>query len=168
MQIIDVPVDRSLCDSAALTVRTTHNAQRTTHRMMSLEAKRRTPMRIVRNGFIGAAILILGAGGATQLAGHTFAATHVGASTTVKVVTLSGKYAFNPTGVTISKGTKVVWKNTTNSPHTITSNKTKSGKPVFDKALARGTSLNITFSSAGTYNYHCAIHPYMKGKITIK
>jgi plastocyanin len=81
---------------------------------------------------------------------------------------LSGKYAFNPTGVTISKGTKVVWKNTTNSPHTITSNKTKSGKPVFDQALARGTSLHITFSSAGTYNYHCAIHPYMKGKITIK
>ena len=31
-----------------------------------------------------------------------------------------------------------------------------------------GTSFTLTFEKAGTYNYYCILHPWMKGKVTVK
>jgi plastocyanin len=33
--------------------------------------------------------------------------------------------------------------------------------------LAPGTSFDATFSLAGTFTYHCSIHPTMKGTVTV-
>lgn len=41
--------------------------------------------------------------------------------------------------------------------------------PAFDsKNMAQGRSFSYTFSKAGTFTYHCDIHSYMTGTVTVK
>src|SRR5579872_190397 len=80
-------------------------------------------MRIVRRGILGAAGVLLAMGGAGLVASHAFATPSHGTSN-LKIVNASGgKYAFSPKAITVSKGTTLVWKDSTTSPHTITSDK---------------------------------------------
>ena len=72
-------------------------------------------------------------------------------------------FAFSPTILNIKTGTKVTWTNNDSVSHTITSD---SG--LFDSGnLSSGQSFSFTFSNAGTINYHCAIHPMMKGSVVV-
>ncbi len=71
-------------------------------------------------------------------------------------------YAFQPQNITIQAGTIVRWTNLDNDTHTATSpGNFNSGN------LTQGQSWEYTFSTAGTYNYFCAIHPAMTGSITV-
>lgn len=70
---------------------------------------------------------------------------------------------FVPETVTISVGDTVRWTNNDDSTHTTTSD---SG--LWDTTLDRGQSYSQTFTTAGTFNYHCAIHPTMTGSITVQ
>lgn len=77
----------------------------------------------------------------------------------------SGTYAFSPATMTIKVGTTVTWTNNTIAPHTVTSD---SGDPAsFNGSLSSGGTFSFTFTTAGTYHYHCTIHPYMKATITV-
>jgi plastocyanin len=69
--------------------------------------------------------------------------------------------AFNPNIVYIQTGTTVYWVNKDLTTHRVVSD---SG--VFDSGnLTNGQSFNYTFTQAGNYTYHCAIHPSMTGSI---
>jgi plastocyanin len=72
--------------------------------------------------------------------------------------------AFSPNPLNISKGTTVTWTNSDSTTHTATSAGT------FDTGnIAAGTKSNaITFSTAGTVQYHCSIHPTMVGTINVQ
>src|SRR5947209_2856600 len=65
-------------------------------------------------------------------------------STPVKVLAkeVNSKYVFGPTKITIKVGQTVVWKNTTDAPHTVTS--TTAGW-TYDKKLNLKKSLQLTF-----------------------
>ncbi len=69
--------------------------------------------------------------------------------------------AFNPNPITVSVGTTVRWTNTDSVAHTSTSNSAgwDSG------TLPAGAHFDFTFQTAGTFPYHCAIHPGMVGTI---
>jgi len=73
--------------------------------------------------------------------------------------------AFNPGTLTISKGATVTWQNNDGITHTSTSD-----TGVWDTGnIAGGTSKAVTFSNAGTFKYHCAIHgPSMSGTIVVQ
>jgi plastocyanin len=49
--------------------------------------------------------------------------------------------------------------------HTATSD---SGSELASTSLSKGESYTHTFTTPGTYNYHCAVHPSMKGKIIVE
>lgn len=72
-------------------------------------------------------------------------------------------YAFSPAQLTIKKGEAVTWTNQDNVQHTVTGD---NGGPSSDP-LSKGQSYSYTFTSAGTFPYHCGPHPYMKGSITV-
>ena len=73
-------------------------------------------------------------------------------------------YAYNPTSLTVPVNTTVKWVNKDPIPHTVTSD-----AGLFDSgSIASGASYTQTFTTAGTYNYHCTIHPYMTGKIIVQ
>ena len=71
-------------------------------------------------------------------------------------------FAFSPAEISIVKGSKVTWTNNDAAPHTITS----AGN--FDSGtLQKGESYSKVFDVAGTYEYNCAIHTSMKGKLVV-
>ncbi len=78
-------------------------------------------------------------------------------------VTISN-FSFSPSSLTVAVGTKVTWTNKDSTTHTVTSD---SG--VFTSGnLAPNATYSYTFSSAGTFSYHCAIHTYMTGTIKVQ
>jgi plastocyanin len=75
-------------------------------------------------------------------------------------------FTFDPPEVTIPIGTRVTWVNHDDVPHTATS----TTKPrAFDSGtLDTDQKYSFTFASAGVYEYFCAVHPKMTGRITVK
>ena len=83
----------------------------------------------------------------------------------VKITEQDEKYGFAPATLTVAKGTRVEWSNTTDAPHTVTSD---SGTTLASSMInPSGGSFSFTFSQPGTYTYHCTVHPYMKGTIVV-
>ena len=85
-------------------------------------------------------------------------------SKTVTITTINGTFAFSPKTLKITVGTTVVWKNTTQVDHTATSN---DGKTFNSGIIAPGGTFKFTFKKAGTFAYHCQIHPFMKATIIV-
>ena len=82
-------------------------------------------------------------------------------------VTISGvsTYKFSPDTMSVKVGTTVTWTNSTQAPHTVTSD---SGDPdSFNGSVDSGSTFTFTFTKPGTYKYHCNIHPYMTATITV-
>jgi len=73
-------------------------------------------------------------------------------------------FDFTPAGKTIAVGTKITWVNNDNVAHTVTSD---NGGFTSSGSLANGQTYEFTFATAGTYPYHCTIHPTMKDTITV-
>jgi plastocyanin len=98
-------------------------------------------------------------------------------TTTVLIV----NYAYLPADVTVPAGTTVTWVNQDSVGHTVTEGDPNSPKPanlrVFDSSgeavngkvslIGAGQSWSYTFTTPGTYEYYCIVHPYMIGYITV-
>jgi len=71
---------------------------------------------------------------------------------------------YSPSPYTVKAGSTVTWGNKDSGTHTVTS----SGSNLFDSGnLAPEGTFKFTFTQPGTYQYYCAIHPWMKGTIVI-
>ena len=81
----------------------------------------------------------------------------------------NGKF-FVPDTLTVSKGTTVSWTNGDSTLHTVTSGSPEAGNSgtEFDSSyLAAGKTFQHQFNTAGTFDYYCTLHPYMKGKVVV-
>jgi plastocyanin len=75
-------------------------------------------------------------------------------------------FTFSPATLTVAAGTKVTWVNRDDVPHTATSTATPR---VFDsRTLDTDGRFSFVFSTPGTYEYFCAVHPKMTGKVIVK
>lgn len=75
------------------------------------------------------------------------------------------QFAFSPTTVTVPIGEKVTWTNNQDGvTHSVVSDQNVFSSP----PLKPGEAFSYTFTSAGTYAYHCGYHSYMTGSITVK
>jgi plastocyanin len=83
----------------------------------------------------------------------------------VKIIEQSEKYSFSPATLSIKVGTQVVWTNTSDAPHTVTSD----SAGVFSSPgnITQHQTFMFTFTTPGTFAYHCNVHPYMKATITV-
>ena len=123
-------------------------------------------------GILLAGILLLaGCGTSTNTAVPTTTAAPAGTTSSnssvaeVKITEQDEKYGFAPATLTVAKGTRVEWSNTTDAPHTVTSD---SGTTLASSMInPSGGSFDFTFTQPGTYTYHCTVHPYMKGAIVV-
>lgn len=82
----------------------------------------------------------------------------------VQIVEQNGMYAFQPSTLTIKKGTQVIWTNASDAPHTVTSD---TGAFNTASSLSQNQTFMMTFTTAGKFAYHCNIHTYMKATITV-
>jgi plastocyanin len=87
----------------------------------------------------------------------------VAAQDATNVITIDN-FTFTPKELTVAVGTTVKWVNHDDIPHTV-ANKDK----VFrSQALDTDDSYSFTFTSAGTFDYFCGLHPHMVGKVIVK
>jgi len=75
-----------------------------------------------------------------------------------------GARAFAPDELEITAGTTVTWTNTDSVAHTSTSDAAGWNSGI----VAPGGRFSAAFPTAGTFSYHCAIHPGMIGKVTVR
>ena len=73
-------------------------------------------------------------------------------------------FAFTPKIVTVSRGSRVTWRNVDDVPHKIQSadNRFK-GSPLLD---TKGV-YSVDFKESGEFSYFCSLHPVMQGKIVV-
>lgn len=109
-------------------------------------------------------IVVAAAGYFIYRGAHGYKKTSSSSSpTTVAANTVIAKnIAFSPNELTVSVGTEVTFKNDDSVTHNIVGDGFASGD------LTPGNSFKFTFNTAGTFNYHCSIHPSMTGKIIVK
>jgi nitrite reductase (NO-forming) len=102
-------------------------------------------------------------------------------STTNSTMVMIENFAYNPADITVPVGTTVTWVNQDSVGHTVTEGDPNSPKPanlrVFDSSgealtgkvalIGPGQSWNYTFTTPGTYEYYCIVHPYMIGQVTV-
>jgi plastocyanin len=71
-------------------------------------------------------------------------------------------FAFGPAVLNIQVGDTVTWVNNDSATHRIKGGNFESSD------MANGQSYSFKFTSAGTFDYICSIHPSMKGTIIVK
>jgi plastocyanin len=73
-------------------------------------------------------------------------------------------FAFSPRTLTIPVGAKVTWTNKDEEPHKVVEvNTTFTSQP-----LDTDGNFTYQFNTPGTYEYFCALHPRMTGKIIVQ
>jgi plastocyanin len=104
---------------------------------------------------------VLGAVVGSGLAAGVLFARAEGAPNTVTI----DNFFFTPGTVTVKPGTTVTWTNKDDIPHGIAS-----ANNAFKKSAALDTdeSYSFTFTTPGTYQYFCYLHPKMVGTIVVE
>lgn len=81
----------------------------------------------------------------------------------VSIVEDQGQYKYSPANVTVQAGSKVVWSNNSDAPHTVTADDNS-----FDSgSFSENGTFERTFNTPGEFAYHCTIHSYMQAKVTV-
>ena len=114
---------------------------------------------MMRNAIAAA---VLGAVVGSGLAGGVMVAR---AQTTPVMAVSIDNFTFNPQTLTVKAGTMVTWTNKDDIPHGIAA----TGN-AFKRSAAMDTddSYSFTFTTPGTYQYFCYIHPHMTGTIVVE
>lgn len=74
---------------------------------------------------------------------------------------------FTPSQITIAKGGTVTWTNNDSVTHTVVDDLSNVGGPNSGD-IAPGQNYSFTFTKSGSFQYHCGIHPSMRGTIVVK
>jgi plastocyanin len=72
-------------------------------------------------------------------------------------------FTFKPDAVTVPVGTRIVWVNDDDIPHSVVETTGKFHSPALDTE----DKFSFTFDKAGSYEYFCGLHPHMKGKVVV-
>jgi plastocyanin len=75
-----------------------------------------------------------------------------------------GNRAFAPDEVSVDAGTTIVWTNTDSVAHTTTAD----GNAWNSGIVSPGGRFSVKFQTAGTFPYHCTIHPGMVGTVVVR
>jgi plastocyanin len=129
----------------------------------------------VATGFVLAATLLLSGCGsdkpnsAAPTTTNSSQATSTATSGDQKPATLTVDVAdvkFTPADITVKVGDTVTWKFKDSVPHSVQGIGDKAmgiNSPIFNKG-----EWSYTFFAPGTYRYLCALHPQMRGTVTVE
>ena len=82
------------------------------------------------------------------------------ADSTVKI----DNFTFDPPRLTVKAGTTVTWYNEDDIPHTVAA----TGRQFRSKTLDTDGKFSFTFTTPGSYEYFCSLHPHMTGVIVVE
>jgi plastocyanin len=112
-------------------------------------ADRQLRTRIVRA--LGGGVMVAALVGGTALAAD-------------QSVAISG-FSYSPASVTVNVGDTVTWTNSDAQAHTATADDASWDTGNIGGSGGTGA---VTFATAGTFPYHCNIHPQMTGTVTVE
>lgn len=99
-----------------------------------------------------------GSGGATN------ASPTSGAVSVAGNAVMISNFSFSPASLTVKAGDTVTWTNGDSVGHSAISDDGS-----FDTGIiAVGQKGTVTFKKAGTFTYHCSVHPSMKATIVVQ
>ena len=105
-------------------------------------------------------LLFCAAIAAATLTGASRADAPVAPTAQVSIANMS----FSPRTLTVAAGTTVTWTNRDGDAHSVESR----GKGFTSSPLLNtGQKYSYTFTTPGTYEYYCAVHASMTGKIVV-
>jgi len=104
--------------------------------------------------FVGAALV------GAALAAGCLAPVMAGADATAKI----DNFTFEPATLTVKTGTTVTWINEDDIPHTVVA----TNKAFRSKALDTDDKFSFTFTTPGSYEYFCSLHPHMKATVVVQ
>lgn len=81
-----------------------------------------------------------------------------------------GDKAYSPNPIDVKVGEGVTWTNDDSQIHTATSGAAGSedAGSVFDSGImSPDATFDFVFDTAGTYDYHCTMHPQMVGTVNV-
>ena len=119
-----------------------------------------------------AATALLGIAGIAACGADSLAAPASAQGTPVRYVDMkdrgSDAYAYRPQTLRVRAGTRVVWRNRSSAPHSVTA----TGKQqAFDQTVGKDIEPRqrwaFVFRHPGRYRYYCVFHPYMKGTVVV-
>jgi amicyanin len=73
-------------------------------------------------------------------------------------------FTFNPQKLTVKAGTTVTWTNKDDIPHAIAT----ASKQFKSKTLDTDDAYSFTFTTPGSYEYFCSLHPHMTGTVVVE
>jgi plastocyanin len=74
------------------------------------------------------------------------------------------KFAFAPKEITVAPGTRVVFVNHDETPHTVAA----ADKSFASKGLDTGERYEHVFDAEGDFAYLCTVHPFMTGVVHVR
>jgi plastocyanin len=116
-----------------------------------------------RSGLLVALLLVAGVVGCKNDKG-TNPPADTTADVTIEIVANNGSNSYSPNPATVRVGQTVSWHNA----HSMTHTATATGNAFNTGNISAGsTSAPITMNAAGTFAYHCALHPSMVGTLQV-
>ena len=112
---------------------------------------------------IGAAILVSACGSDSPSPTAPGPSTAADVTVTIQANNASNSYAPNP--VSMRVGQTIAWRNADSITHTATQD---NGGFNTGSVSAGATSAATMMNAAGTFTYHCTIHPGMVGTVTVQ
>ncbi len=73
-------------------------------------------------------------------------------------------FIFSPQRLTVKAGTKITWTNEDDIPHTVNA----SNQAFKSGPLDTDQTFSFTFTTPGSFQYFCALHPRMTGTIVVE
>ena len=73
-------------------------------------------------------------------------------------------FTFGPQRLVVKAGTTVTWENVDDIPHTVVA----TDRSFRSKALDTNDKFSFTFTTPGTFEYFCSLHPHMKASIVVE
>jgi plastocyanin len=74
------------------------------------------------------------------------------------------KFTFAPKEITVAPGTRVIWTNHDEAPHTVSANDKSFGS----KGLDTDDKFEHVFAQEGDFGYICTVHPFMTGVVHVR
>jgi plastocyanin len=74
------------------------------------------------------------------------------------------KFAFGPAAIVVKVGTTITWTNMDDEAHTVFFAFDGSRSPIL---VNNANVYHKTFTTPGTFTYHCTIHPFMTGNVEV-
>jgi plastocyanin len=105
-----------------------------------------------------------GSSGAGASAGGAAACATAPAGSTAAATVTIRNFAYTPQPVRAKVGDVIAWKNDDSAPHSATMD---DGSCDTDTIKAGATAM-LVFTAAGTYTYHCEIHPGQMKDVTVE